>query len=85
MIGVQNVGTPGRVVRMQLSPEQDRITGARLLEAGHPQFAFPTTAALGPDRMFVLANAQLRQLKDNGSIADPATLDPIVILELPAP
>jgi hypothetical protein len=85
LIGVQNYATPGRVVRLELSPERDRITAAQLLEAGHPQFAFPTTAAPAPDRLFVLANAQLRQLKDDGTIADPGALKPIVILELPLP
>jgi streptogramin lyase len=84
LVGVQNVGTPGRVVRMELSPERDRITGWRLLEAGHPEFDTPTTGALADGRMFVIANAQLRRMGEDGRVRDAAAVKPIVILELPA-
>ena len=44
----------------------------------------PLVRAQGPGRLFALANAQLPQLKDDGTVVDPARLKPIVILELPA-
>ena len=84
LIGVQNIGTPGRVIRLELSPERDRISGWRLLEAGHPAFDMPTTGAPAAGRLFVIANAQLSRLGQDMKLSEPEQLKPIIILELPA-
>ncbi|HEY8571104.1 SMP-30/gluconolactonase/LRE family protein [Phenylobacterium sp.] len=83
LLAVQNGGTPGRVVRFRLSPERDRITGFELLEAGNPAFDVPTTAAIGSDRMYVLANAQIDRLREDGRLDPAKPLHPIQILEIP--
>ena len=83
LLGVQNFGFPGRVVRLELSPTGDAVTGARLLEASNPAFDTPTTAAPAGDRLYVLANSQIDRLLPDGTVSEPQTLKPIVILELP--
>jgi sugar lactone lactonase YvrE len=83
LIGVQNIGTPGRVVRMRLAPNLDRITHFEVLRSGDPGFDIPTTAALAGDRLLVLANAQIDRLKPDGSIDASKPLNPIRIVEIP--
>jgi len=83
LIGVQNGPTLGRVLRLDLNPARDAITGWKLLEAGNPAFDVPTTGAIAGDRMFVIANAQLGRLKEDGTLDRPELLKPIVVLELP--
>ena len=83
LIGVQGAGFKGRVARFELSPEGDAVTGVRVLETDNPVFDEPTPAAPAGDRLYVLANAQLARLRPDGTVDDPKTLKPIVILELP--
>lgn len=83
LLAVQNAGTPGRVTELELSPERDRITAFRLLEAGNPAFDVPTTAALAPGRLYVLANAQIDRLRPDGSLDPTKPLTPIRVLEIP--
>jgi hypothetical protein len=83
LIAVQNAGTPGRVLKLALSPEQDRITGHEVLQAGDPGFDIPTTGALAPGRIFVLANAQIDRLKEDGTLDPTKPLAPIRVLEIP--
>jgi sugar lactone lactonase YvrE len=83
LIGVQNIGTPGRVVRMRLAPTQDRITAFEVLRSGDPAFDLPTTAALVGDRLLVLANAQIDRLKPDGTVDTTKPLNPIRIVEIP--
>jgi len=83
LIGVQNGPTLGRVLRLELSPARDAVTGWKMLEAGNPAFDVPTTGAIARDRMFVIANAQLSRLKEDGTLDRPELLKPITILELP--
>ncbi|HEX8568684.1 MAG TPA: SMP-30/gluconolactonase/LRE family protein [Caulobacteraceae bacterium] len=83
LIGVQGFGFKGRVSRLELSPEGDAVTAARVLEAANPAFDVPTTAAPAGDRLYVLANSQLDRIRPDGTVAEPRALKPIVILELP--
>lgn len=83
LLAVQNAGTPGRVVELELSPELDRINAFRLLEAGNPTFDVPTTAALAPGCLYVIANAQIDRLRPDGSLDPAKPLRPIHILEIP--
>jgi len=82
LIAVQNGGTAGRVLRLELSPARDAIAGFEVLEAGNPHFEIPTTGAPAGNRLFVLANAQLMRMKPDGGV-DRARLKPIVVLEVP--
>ena len=83
LIGVQNIGTPGRVVRMRLTPAMDRILEFEVLRSGDPAFDIPTTAALTGDRLLVLANAQIDRLRPDGTIDTSKPLNPIRIVEIP--
>lgn len=78
LIGVQNVLTPGRIVRMRLNPSRTAILAADIIENGHPDFNTPTTAALDGDRLLVLANGQIPRLKWNGEVDEK--IEPAIIL-----
>jgi sugar lactone lactonase YvrE len=73
LVAVQNGGTAGRVLRLELSPARDAITAFEVLAAGVPQFDVPTTGAPNGSRLFVLANAQLNR----------PVRKPFVILDVP--
>lgn len=83
LLAVQNAGTPGRVVELELSPDRDHITAFRLLEAGNLAFDVPTTAAPAPGRLYVIANAQIDRLRPDGSLDPAKPLRSIHILEIP--
>lgn len=83
LIGVQNVGRLGRVVRLRLNPARDAVEAAEVLAAGDPVFDEPTTAALAPDRMYLLASPQLGRLVRPGQLDPARAAKPIVIIELP--
>jgi hypothetical protein len=83
LIGVQNGISPHRVTRFRLNEGRDSISGVEVLESRSEHFLVPTTGAIADDVMFVLANAQLGQLTDKGTVRDPKTLRDLVILRLP--
>lgn len=58
LFGIQNVTTPGRVVRMDLDDAQDAIVSFGILDSSHPAFDMPTTGAMAEGRFVVLANSQ---------------------------
>ncbi len=82
LVAVQNGGGPGRILRLNVSNDGSQIVSYDVLEAGHPQFDTPTTAAILADQLYVLANSQLEQLGDDGRIKNPASLKPAVVLRL---
>jgi SMP-30/Gluconolactonase/LRE-like region len=84
LIAVQNVATPGRILRLSLNPPLDTVSGFEILEAGHPDFDIPTTAALIGNKGYFLANSQLTRLKDTG-ISEGPPLKPLKILEKAIP
>ena len=79
LYGVQNLVTPGRVVRMRLADDGSRISGYDVLESAHAQFDVPTTAAFVANTLLVLANAQIHRLDASGKVDAPG-LKPIVLL-----
>jgi hypothetical protein len=79
LYGVQNLVTPGRVVRMRLADDGSRISGYDVLESAHVQFDVPTTATFAGDTLLVLANAQIYRLDASGEV-DARGLKPIVLL-----
>jgi hypothetical protein len=82
LVAVQNGLGPGRVVRFRLGAAMDRVEGVDVLESRHATFEIPTTGALAGDRLRFIANSQLRRLKDDGTIENPATLKETVILDV---
>lgn len=81
LTAVQNGGTAGRVLRLRLSPDRTAISGFEVLEGGGPEFDIPTTGAPVVGRLYVVANSQLDRLNADGTVAEPDTLKPILILE----
>jgi SMP-30/Gluconolactonase/LRE-like region len=84
LVAVQNGMEPNRVALFPLAPSLDRVTGARVLERGHPAFEIPTTGAVAGDSYAFIANSQLRALGPDG-VKDPEKRRPVVILELDLP
>jgi sugar lactone lactonase YvrE/dienelactone hydrolase len=82
LVAVQNLRGPGRVVRLFLNREGDRVESARVLEAFNPLFEIPTTGVLVGDELFYIANSQLRKLDDAGVIPAGTKLDEIRVLRV---
>jgi sugar lactone lactonase YvrE len=85
LLGVQNAINPGRVVRIALTDGGMRIGSMTVLQSHHhPAFDEPTTGTLVDRRtLVVLANAQLNRLGPDGTVAEPRTLKPLVLLAIP--
>ena len=60
LIGVQNLVGQGRVVAFALAAGHARVTGRRVLASSHPALDTPTTGALAPGGLYLLANARVR-------------------------
>ena len=82
LIGIQNGVTPHRVVRLWLSPGRDRVLRSEVLERAHPRHGEPTLGTLVGSDLYYVANSQWERFGDDGTITEPATLEPPVILRL---
>ncbi|HYG98685.1 MAG TPA: SMP-30/gluconolactonase/LRE family protein [Terriglobales bacterium] len=82
IIAVQNGLGPGRIMRYELSPGLDRVEKAVVLESRNPKFKIPTTGALAGDHFYFIANAQVDQINDNGTIKDEKALQDVLISKL---
>lgn len=84
LIGVQNVTTPGRVIRLVLAPDGSRVTDGQTLQSHHhPAILEPTTAAIAPDGLYLLTRTYVTRFGDQGTIERQDTVDPAVILRVP--
>ena len=83
LYGVQNLLTPGRVVKLDLNRALDTVTRYSVLDSGHPAFDLPTTGTFIGNRFLVIANSQIYKLA-NGKLPSSAKVDPLLILEYPA-
>lgn len=84
LIGVQNLTTPGRVVRIHLRPDgksADRIE--TLLSHHHPALDEPTTGVLVGRTFALLATTQVARFGPDGKIESPETLKAPVVLAIP--
>ncbi|HEY0170032.1 MAG TPA: SMP-30/gluconolactonase/LRE family protein [Pyrinomonadaceae bacterium] len=80
LVAIQNVRGPGRVVRLFLNREGDRVERERVVEAFNPLFEIPTTGVLVGDELFYIANSQLRKMNDAGVIPPGTKLDEVHVL-----
>jgi sugar lactone lactonase YvrE/predicted esterase len=80
LVAIQNVRGPGRVVRLFLNGEGDRVLRESVVEAFNPLFEIPTTGVLVGDEIFYIANSQLRKLNDAGVIPPGTALREVHIL-----
>ena len=84
LIGVQNLTTPGRVVRIHLTADgkgADRIE--TLLSHHHPLLDEPTTGVLVGRTFALLATTQVARFTPEGKIEGPETLKAPVVLAIP--
>jgi sugar lactone lactonase YvrE len=78
LVGVQNcVHATGRIVRLHLDANGERIERATVLESYNPLFDGVTTAAIAGDELVFVANVQFRK------VGKGEPFDPLHILTLP--
>jgi len=83
LIGVQNVTTTGRVIRLRLSDDGRSVTAVETLQSHHQQaFDEPTTAAIGRDGLYVLARTGLAHYSREGKFEHPETAEPPLVLRI---
>ena len=84
LIGIQNVTNPGRVIRMALGENGNRITGVTVLQSHHhPAFDEPTTGAIAHGALAVIANSYIGHLQPDGSIKDADDLKGTAVIAVP--
>lgn len=83
LIGIQNGVGRARVVRVNLNESRDAIASVNVLEAGNPLFDEPTTGAIANDKLYFMANPQLRAFDANHKIWPRERLRDVIVLELP--
>lgn len=84
LVGVQNVTNPGRVVRITLAEDGERISGLTVLQSHHhPAFAEPTTGAVVGEALHVIANSHVGAYRPDGTIDPAQTLRPPEIVAVP--
>lgn len=81
LIGIQNLTGAGRVVEIQLSPDHRTVKGLKVLEANNPSFIIPTTGAIVGGDFYFIANSQLRNVNQDGTIPSPEKLRYVIILK----
>jgi sugar lactone lactonase YvrE len=86
LIGIQNVTTSARIVRLALAADGRSITAVQTLQSHHQRaFDEPTTAAIAPDGLYVLARTYVSRFNAKGTIDHPETIGPPLILRVPLP
>jgi hypothetical protein len=84
LVGVQNVTTPGRVIRIQLSADGTTVRAVKtLLSHHHNALDEPTTLAIAGSNFYLLAATGVSRFGADGIIADPDTVPRPTILRIP--
>lgn len=83
LYGVQNLVTPGRVVKLNLNDTLDAVVSYAVMDSGHTAFDLPTTGTFVGNRFIVIANSQIYKLAQ-GAVRVGTKIDPLLILEYPA-
>ena len=84
LFAVQNVTNPGRVLRIDLADDGNRIAGLTVLQSHHhPEFDQPTTGVIANDALYVIANSHVGQHQPDGTIKDPEALREPTIIAVP--
>lgn len=82
LIGIQNGLAPHRVIRLRLSEDGSRITASDVLERAHPRHDEPTLGVVVGRELYYVANSQYERFSQSGSVAEPDSLTPPVVLRL---
>jgi len=86
LIGIQNVTTRGRVVRLTLAADGTTVTRIETLQSHHqPAFHEPTTGAPAADGFYVLTRTYVTRFDADGKIAGIDTVRPAQVIRIPWP
>lgn len=85
LIAVQNGNKPHSVLRLQLSPEADRIDGLEVLERALDSYSDPTLGVLVGDELYYVATSNWGRLDEHGQLpaAGEQPLAEPLVLKLP--
>lgn len=84
LVGIQNVTSPGRVLRIALAPDGRSIVGAATLQSHHhPEFDEPTTGAVVGEALYVIANSNVGRYEPDGSLRDASSIRAARIIAVP--
>jgi hypothetical protein len=75
---------PARVVRAPLVGD-GALGDLQVLDAGHPDYAAPTTGVIVGDTLFYVATAQLAAIRPDGTVAPADSMRENVILRVAIP
>jgi hypothetical protein len=82
LIAVQNGTAPARIVRLQLDPSGQRITGLSVLDRNIAQAPEPTLGTVWGNRYFYVANSQWEAYDESGRLRTGVRREPARLLEL---
>jgi sugar lactone lactonase YvrE len=85
LVWIQNGVEPARVVRARLGGDGAALGDLQVLDAGHPDYAVPTTGVVVGDTLFYVATAQLGAIRPGGRVAPADSMRENVILRLLIP
>jgi len=84
LIGIQNITSPGRVIRVRLNEKGTEIERVDTLQSHHnPLFSQPTTGAISGNAIFVLGTTQLPRFNDKGEIENVGELKNPLVVRVP--
>jgi sugar lactone lactonase YvrE len=83
LFAVQNGIVPNRVLRVDLSPDGTRVTGARILEMNNPAFDEPTLAVAVDGFLYVNAASQGGKFQNEKKPINPDEMRDAVVLKIP--
>jgi acetylornithine deacetylase/succinyl-diaminopimelate desuccinylase-like protein len=84
LLAVQNGFDPVRILCLKLSPGQDRVVSAQVLERHDPAVTSPTTGALAPDGFYFFANTLIDAFDEEGKLKPGRKLGAVNVLRIPA-
>jgi hypothetical protein len=85
LVAVQNITGVDRVAWFGLDPTGTRVVSARVLARADPRFHIPTTAAVAPDGIYLLANSLIDALGDDGALRPGRELSEPLVVKVPLP
>jgi len=82
LLAVQNGLEPARVLRLRLSPAQDRIEKVETLARGLAVHDDPTLATVVDGVLYYVANSHWNKFGEDGELKDPGSLSGPVVLRV---
>jgi hypothetical protein len=77
---IQNGVTPQRVMKLELNPEKNVVTGILPIEASHPKFNFPSYGIVLGDHIYYIANSQMPKTTPWGGLLKDKTWESMHVM-----